>query len=59
MPIYEYKCRKCGELFEQFVSGDKTDADVKCPKCGAKNPERRISQVRQITPPSCAPRRYG
>lgn len=35
MPIYEYKCVKCGHRFEKIESV--TAAEVKkCPKCGAK-----------------------
>ncbi|MEA4882230.1 MAG: zinc ribbon domain-containing protein [Clostridia bacterium] len=31
MPIFEYKCRKCGRKFEELVFGC---AKVKCPDCG-------------------------
>ena len=30
MPIYEYKCQKCGYKFEELVLGEK---NIKCPKC--------------------------
>ena len=33
MPIYEYKCVKCGETFEKFRKVDAQD-DVEC--CGQK-----------------------
>lgn len=35
MPLYEYKCEKCGHVFEKIekVSASTTK---KCPKCGAK-----------------------
>lgn len=32
MPMYEYKCQKCGKVFEQIVKG--AHVDVKCPDCG-------------------------
>lgn len=34
MPIYEYKCRKCGEEFEELVMG--SHPEVACPKCGGE-----------------------
>ena len=30
MPIYEYKCEKCGYKFEKLVFGKER---IKCPKC--------------------------
>ena len=42
MPIYEYRCRECGELTEALVRmGGK--ADVACSKCGSKKVERKFS----------------
>ena len=35
MPTYEYKCDKCGHVFEEFQS-IKDDPLSKCPKCGGK-----------------------
>ena len=43
MPIYEYRCRSCGETFEAFRAISDEDAEVKCPKCGGTNPQRVIS----------------
>ncbi len=45
MPIYVYKCRKCGEEFEQFRSISASDDEVACPKCGTKKPQRMICSV--------------
>ena len=41
MPLYEYKCTKCGHRFEKIenVSASETK---KCPKCGARA-ERMLS----------------
>ena len=42
MPLYEYRCRKCGTEFEHIVFlTDK--APVTCPKCGGKRTERLLS----------------
>ena len=35
MPTYEYKCPKCGTLFEQFQKIT-SKPEAPCPKCGAK-----------------------
>ncbi len=35
MPIYEYQCEKCGEIFEIFqINGE--EVEPKCPKCFGK-----------------------
>ena len=35
MPMYDYKCTKCGTLFEELViSSTIADNQIKCPKCG-------------------------
>jgi putative FmdB family regulatory protein len=42
MPIYEYRCRECGEVTEALVPmGGKPD--VACAKCGSKKTERKFS----------------
>jgi putative FmdB family regulatory protein len=41
MPIYEFRCPKCGEVFEELVFGE--DARVPCPCCGAKKSEKLLS----------------
>ena len=42
MPMFEFYCRACGEVFEELLlSGDA--ACPACPACGAAETERRIS----------------
>jgi len=42
MPLYEFSCPKCEHEFEQIVfTSDKEP--IKCPKCGALEPERLLS----------------
>lgn len=43
MPIYEYECKSCGEKFELRRRMDDSDADIKCPQCGATHPKRAFS----------------
>jgi len=40
MPIYEYRCRDCGETVEKIQSQSR--ADIACPACGGKA-ERSVS----------------
>jgi putative FmdB family regulatory protein len=43
MPIYEYKCKECGNKFEVLYKSDEDDSALTCPKCKAKNPVRVFS----------------
>jgi putative FmdB family regulatory protein len=43
MPIYEYRCRKCGEQFEALRPVGDNGKRLACPKCGAKGPEKQLS----------------
>jgi putative FmdB family regulatory protein len=40
MPIYDYKCRGCGEEFELLVRGSQVAA---CPACESVNLEQLLS----------------
>jgi putative FmdB family regulatory protein len=42
MPIYSYRCRRCGHQFELLRAINEKDAVAECPDCGAKGPERCI-----------------
>ncbi len=36
MPLYDYKCKKCGESFSLVMSvKEKETTTIKCPKCDA------------------------
>lgn len=41
MPLYEYKCVKCGHRFEKIENVNAAEIK-KCPKCGAKA-ERQLA----------------
>jgi putative FmdB family regulatory protein len=43
MPIYEYRCRKCSHQFERIRPMDDDGADLECPECGRRAPERVLS----------------
>ncbi len=41
MPIYEYLCSSCGQVFEQLVI--RRDAPVECPSCPGATVEKQFS----------------
>ncbi len=43
MPMYEYRCRKCGSLFEKLRRLGEADAEVKCPHCRSSVVDRQLS----------------
>lgn len=43
MPIYEYRCQECQQIFEQWQR-DFNDQDKSCPVCGGKS-QRQISNT--------------
>ena len=43
MPIYEYKCSKCGHVFEAFQRIGADGSELNCPICSAPRPEKIFS----------------
>jgi putative FmdB family regulatory protein len=43
MPIYEYRCGKCGHCFERIHGVSEQDLKIDCPKCGNSEAERVMS----------------
>lgn len=43
MPIYEYVCNACGELFSKLQKMTVAEGETTCPKCGSTEVERMIS----------------
>lgn len=44
MPMYEFRCRECGHVFEEFVfSSSSSMDDLKCPQCGKHESEKLMS----------------
>ena len=42
MPLYEYKCRKCGKRFERLVSPGQ-GTGIACDACGSPETEKLVS----------------
>ena len=43
MPIYEYRCQKCGEKFEKLVRSSTDQTELTCPNCGSNQTEKLMS----------------
>jgi putative FmdB family regulatory protein len=43
MPIYEYKCRECGELSEFRILSQSDAEKIACKSCGSKQLEKKFS----------------
>lgn len=43
MPIYEYRCKDCGRVFEDLILKASDENDVKCPSCGSHQTEKLMS----------------
>jgi len=43
MPIYEFKCNKCENIFEQLVFASDGDISPACPSCGENDTYRQMS----------------
>ena len=57
MPIYEYRCERCGEEFELLLASSASSA--RCPGCSSSRVKKRFSLFavagtsRQAGAPSC------
>ena len=45
MPLYEYRCGKCGTEFELMRARQAMDAKATCPNCRSTTPKRKLSIV--------------
>lgn len=43
MPLYEYHCNSCKEVFEKVVRFSETDLVQHCPKCESADTEKLLS----------------
>jgi putative FmdB family regulatory protein len=54
MPIYEYRCPRCGERLEVLQRVGAGPEGLVCPKCGADRLDREASTFASTG--ACAPR---
>ena len=44
MPIYEYRCRNCGQISELLIGVGQGTEEIKCAHCGSKKLDKIMSQ---------------
>jgi putative FmdB family regulatory protein len=51
MPTYEYRCRKCGEVFDRVEHAEQhqTPGHLRCPKCDSARLSRRHAILRKTS----------
>jgi putative FmdB family regulatory protein len=61
MPIYEYKCAACDEVFEALVRSMSDSSRQKCPTCGSRKTKKIMSvfAAQGMTPKSSSSRGNG
>ena len=43
MPIYEYRCQDCRQLFQKLQPVSAGTKTIACPSCGSRRVERQLS----------------
>jgi putative FmdB family regulatory protein len=43
MPIYEYRCKRCGKISEKFLRSSQDEGSLSCAFCGEKDLKRQFS----------------
>jgi putative FmdB family regulatory protein len=43
MPLYEFQCQNCGEVFDKLVRFSEADQLPTCPSCGEDQTQKKIS----------------
>ncbi len=45
MPMYVYKCKDCGQVFEKLVAVSSAHETQPCKHCSSKNTEKQIASL--------------
>lgn len=48
MPIYEFRCDSCQQVFEHLAMGQGDGFEAKCPHCGGKELSRVMSSCASV-----------
>lgn len=66
MPVYEYRCKECGEKFEKLVRFSTSTSEIECPKCSGRKVDKlisafsaRISSIAAASAATCTPSSSG
>jgi len=45
MPIFEFRCMDCGDVFEKLFMHSEEQVDMVCPRCKSQSLERVVSRT--------------
>ncbi len=48
MPIFEFKCQKCGTVFESLCFRSNGEDKGACPSCGSEDGEKLLSKFASV-----------
>ena len=48
MPIFEFRCTKCGNVCEKILLKSEEKVEMKCPECKADTLERVVSRTNHV-----------
>lgn len=48
MPIFEFRCVKCGNVFEKILVKSDEKAEMECPECKSDLLERVVSRTNHV-----------
>jgi putative FmdB family regulatory protein len=48
MPIFEFRCMECGNVFERIFVRSDENADLECPSCQSISCERVVSRTNHV-----------
>lgn len=51
MPIFEFRCLKCGEIIEKLFLTSEEKIELVCPKCNSDELERVLSRSNYVMSP--------
>jgi putative FmdB family regulatory protein len=43
MPLYEYRCKTCGQVFEKMMRWSEADHAPACPHCQSGETQKKVS----------------
>ncbi len=52
MPIYEFRCRSCGNIQEFLFLSSSDEVEIRCKECGSEEMERVVSRTTSFVKPS-------
>ena len=48
MPIFEFRCLECGNIFEKIAVKSNDTLDMQCPECKSESLERVLSKTSHV-----------